>query len=199
MRYYTILLAALAFAICFSAVEARSKGTVLFCQSASQIEERAQDHEQGLLRYWDRRREGRKNRNGPVCSWGPLWTVALVRQSLELLRTSVLCALERRVSERAESLCITRDRSSIVLFPTSWFRAVTLPLEMVLEASLSTERSLLMRTSSWSTRVPESFRWLTLVLILTDLSSSSRLYECSLFWWCAGEDSVAGWSPRCFR
>lgn len=57
------------------------------------------------------------------------------------------------------------------LFP--FLRVVTLPTTTELEASLSMERSLLMRTSSWSTQVWEHCPWLMRGLTPMDHSSSS--------------------------
>ena len=68
MKTSHIVLAALTIALCFAAVEARSKGTVLPPSSPDEIEENPQDHEQGVLRYRDRRQERGQNRDGPVVS-----------------------------------------------------------------------------------------------------------------------------------
>ena len=72
------------------------------------------------------------------------------------------------IFEHLAYTCITRP-----FIPTPYFRAGISPMVMVLEASPSMARSLLMRTSSWSTQMLERCPWLMLGPTPTDHSFSS--------------------------
>jgi len=82
------------------------------------------------------------------------------------VRTSELCALERRDTD-------TRDLPSIVSSHSSCARVVTSPDKTEPEVRASTVRSSPMRTSAWSTPDQESCPWPTVDQTPTDHSSSS--------------------------
>ena len=88
------------------------------------------------------------------------------------LKTSELCALERRELECLESLFITKDLISIESLLILWLKEVILQREMELEVNPFMEPSLLMRTLRSSITREVSFQWQTLAKIQMEVNSS---------------------------